>query len=139
VEARIDHVVLWVEDPLRSVLFYEEVVGFPGVRLDEFRDAKVPFPSVRLSNDALIDLMPKAMAPKLSSLPGAAGSAGNKVNHLCFSVSRADYEALRARLAAREVPVPVTMKDSFGAQGHAPEAFYFADPDGNVLEARYYP
>jgi glyoxylase I family protein len=30
------------------------------------------------------------------------------------------------------------MTQSFGARGFAPEAFYFADPDGNVLEARYY-
>lgn len=48
------------------------------------------------------------------------------------------YEALRARLDAAGIAVPVTMKDSFGARGHAPEAFYFADPDGNVLEARWY-
>lgn len=28
----LDHVVIWVEDPLRSVEFFEAVVGFPGVR-----------------------------------------------------------------------------------------------------------
>jgi catechol-2,3-dioxygenase len=30
------------------------------------------------------------------------------------------------------------MSRSFGAQGWAPEAFYFVDPDGNVIEARHY-
>ena len=30
------------------------------------------------------------------------------------------------------------MKQSFGARGLAPQTFYFGDPDGNVLEARYY-
>jgi hypothetical protein len=30
------------------------------------------------------------------------------------------------------------MEKSFGARGLAPETFYFPDPDGNVIEARYY-
>lgn len=135
---RIDHIVLWVEDPLASVAFYEEVVGLSGVRVEEFRAGKVPFPSVRVSGDTILDLMVKKSAPMLNVFPGAAGSAGNKLNHLCFSMSKAEYDALRQRLHARGVSDPFTMKSSFGAQGHAPEAFYFADPDGNVLEARWY-
>lgn len=134
----IDHVVFWVADPLASIDFYRDVLGLDGVRVDEFRAGKAPFPSVRISDDSLIDLMPVRMAPALNALPGAAGSAGNKVNHLCVTMTAADYAALRARLAARGVAAPVTMKDSFGARGRAPEAFYFADPDGNVIEARYY-
>ena len=66
------------------------------------------------------------------------GSAGNLVNHVCFAMSKSEYEALRERLRARGTDVPFTMKGSFGARGEAPEAFYFRDPDGNVLEARYY-
>ena len=27
---------------------------------------------------------------------------------------------------------------SYGARGWAPQDFYFSDPDGNVVEARYY-
>jgi catechol-2,3-dioxygenase len=30
------------------------------------------------------------------------------------------------------------MNRTYGARGWAPEAFYFADPDGNVIEARHY-
>ena len=30
------------------------------------------------------------------------------------------------------------MKESFGARGQAPDAFYFHDPDQNIIEARYY-
>ena len=135
---RVDHVVLWVEEPLRSVEFYEDILGFPGLRVEEFREGKVAFPSVRLSEDSIVDLMPLRMAGFLTSMQGAAGSAGNKVNHLCLSMTKEEYTALRGRLEARGVAMPVTMKDSFGARGHAPEAFYFGDPDGNVLEARYY-
>lgn len=135
---RIDHIVFWVADPLASVAFYERVLGATGERVEQFREGTAPFPSVRISEDALIDLMPMKMAAMLNGLPGAAGSAGNKVNHVCFSMTKAECDALRGRLDAEGVAIPVTMKDSFGARGHAPEAFYFPDPDGNVLEARWY-
>lgn len=134
----VDHLVLWVEDPLRSVEFYERVLGFAGVRVEEFRAGKAPFPSVRIGAETILDLMALATAPRLNALPGAAGSAGNKVNHLCLAMTRAEYQSLRARLGAEGVAIPITMTSSFGAQGFAPEAFYFADPDGNVLEARFY-
>ena len=135
---RIDHIVLWVADPLTSVAFYERVLGAQGVRSEQFREGKAPFPSVRIAEDAIIDLMPMKAAAMLNALPGAAGSAGNRINHVCFALEKPEYDALRARLDAEGIAVPITMKDSFGARGHAPEAFYFADPDGNVLEARWY-
>ncbi|MCB9598309.1 MAG: VOC family protein, partial [Sandaracinaceae bacterium] len=119
---RLDHVVLWVADPLRSVEFYERVVGLEGVRVDAFREGKAPFPSVRISDDSIVDLMSLQAAQLLNSLPGAAGSAGNRVNHLCLAMSQAEYTALRARLADAGVETPVTMKQSFGAGGLAPEA-----------------
>jgi catechol 2,3-dioxygenase-like lactoylglutathione lyase family enzyme len=134
----IDHVVLWVEDPLKSVEFYERVLGVEGVRVEEFRAGKVLFPSLRLCAESLIDLMPLRAAPKLNAIPGAEGSAGNKVNHVCLALGREEYAALRARVDALGLAAPVTMTNSFGARGSAPEAFYFRDPDGNVIEARYY-
>lgn len=135
---RIDHVVLWVADPLRSVEFYTHVLGFEAERLEEFRRGEVPFPSVRLAEDALLDLMPRTAAPGVDAMVRAPGSAGSKLNHLCLSMSKAEYTALRARLDAHGVPVPAGLRDSFGARGLAPETIYFEDPDGNVLEARYY-
>lgn len=134
----IDHIVLWAEDPLRSVTFYEDVLGFAGVRVEEFRAGKVPFPSVRVTSDFIIDLMPLRGAPLLNAVPGAAGSAGNKVNHVCLAMSRGELDALRGRMQAHGVAVAFAMRDSFGARGSAPDAFYFTDPDGNVLEARCY-
>lgn len=137
VNARVDHVVFWVEDPIRSVEFYETVLGFQGVRVEEFRQGKVSFPSVRISDECIIDLMPKTMAPFLNGMPGALGSAGNKTNHFCLAMARSDYSALLAKLEPLGA-VAMTLTNSFGARGQAPEAFYFTDPDGNVLEARYY-
>jgi catechol 2,3-dioxygenase-like lactoylglutathione lyase family enzyme len=138
VQAAIDHVVLWVADPLRAVAFYVDVLGFEGARVDDFREGRAPFPSVRLSPSALIDFMPDAFAPVLDGITGVEGSAGHRVNHLCLTVEHADFEAARARLAEAGVAMGVTMRDSFGARGSAPEAFYFADPDGNVIELRHY-
>ncbi|MEO3784676.1 VOC family protein [Actinocorallia sp. B10E7] len=135
---RLDHVVLWVSDPIRSTRFYQDVLGLQPLRLEEFRAGAVPFPSVRVTDESIIDLMPRTMAESVSSAPGMEGSAGHPVNHLCLSFSRDGFEELRARLEEHGIAVPVTMKDSFGAQGHAPETFYFTDPDGNILEARYY-
>jgi catechol 2,3-dioxygenase-like lactoylglutathione lyase family enzyme len=135
---RLDHIVLWVADPLASVEFYRRVVGLEPMRADEFAGGKAPFPSVRVCDDTIIDLMATKAAPMLDALPGAQGSAGNKLNHICLAMSKAEYDALRGRLDAEGIAVPVTMKHSFGAQGHAPEAIYFGDPDGNVIEARWY-
>lgn len=135
---RMDHVVLWVTDPLRSLEFYEKVVGLPGVRTEEFRAGNVPFPSVRVAEDAIIDLMARAAAPVIDAMLGVEGVAGHSVNHVCLAMTRAEVEALRQRLAEHSVTVSKTMVNSFGARGSAPEAFYFLDPDNNVIEARYY-
>jgi catechol 2,3-dioxygenase-like lactoylglutathione lyase family enzyme len=134
----LDHIVLWVEDPLRAVEFYEKVVGLAGVRVEEFRSGRAPFPSVRISEHSLIDLMARAAAPIVDMMAGADGSAGHSVNHVCLAMTEPDYEALRARLHANGVVASAVMEQSFGARGLAPKAFYFRDPDGNVLEARYY-
>src|SRR2546422_809469 len=121
-EIRFDHLVLWSADPLRAVQFYEEVLGLEGVRVEEFQAGKAPFPSVRVNAETIIDITPPRMAEGLNAQPGMAGSAGNKVNHLCLALGREDYEALRGRLAERGIPVPMTVKDNFGARGWAPEA-----------------
>lgn len=134
---RIDHVVLWVEDPLASVKFFVEVVGCEAVRLDEFRERKVGFPSVRIADDAIIDLIPRAAVPTIEKIPGAAGTAGHKTNHICLAMTKAEFDALRARIDALGIK-PHVSTNQYGAQGLAPEAFYFKDLDGNVLEARYY-
>jgi glyoxylase I family protein len=135
---RLDHVVLWVEDPLRSVEFFEKVVGLPGMRVDEFRAKQTMFPSVRICEDTILDLMPRAAAPKVNAVPGAAGTAGHPTNHICLAMSEAEFDALQLRLTAAGTPAALMMERQSGARGVAPRAFYFKDPDGNVLEARYY-
>ncbi|WP_320772760.1 VOC family protein [Streptomyces sp. CRN 30] len=136
--ARLDHVVLWVRDPLAAVGFYEKTLGTEPLRATEFAAGTVPFPSVRLNEETIFDLMPLAMAERMRMLPDAAGSAGHPVNHVCVSLPEAAFEALHGRLEDQGVPVSEFSHDSFGARGMARRSFYFTDPDGNIFEARHY-
>lgn len=136
----IDHVVLWVDDPARALAFYVEVVGLAAVRGEEFARGEAPFPSVRVGERSLIDLMARVGAEVVRAFTGEHGerAAGGRLNHVCLAMGAGELAALRERLAAggvgiTEVPVP-----SFGARGHSSAAFYFQDPDGNVVEARIY-
>ena len=125
----MDHIVLWTKDPRPAMDFYARVVGLDPLRYDEFEAGEAPFPSVRVSEDSIIDLMPVEMAQ---------GGSVNPVNHVCFALSRAEYDALDQRLHAAGVDTSVRSTHSYGARGWAPQTYYFADPDGNVIEARYY-
>lgn len=134
----LDHIVLWVDDPLKSVDFYAGVLGLTAMRLDEFRAKQVMYPSVRVNDATIIDLIPRAAAPQVNAIPGAAGTAGHLNNHVCLAMTEAEFGELQARLTAAGVAFGRFMEQQFGARGTAPKAFYFRDPDGNVLEARYY-
>lgn len=114
--------------------FYTRVVGLTPERFAEFEAGEAPFPSVRVCDDSIIDLMPVEMA----SSAVAEGSAGHRLNHVCLALSKGEYDALDARLQAAGVDTGARLTHSFGARGWAPQTYYFADPDGNVVEARYY-
>ncbi|WSQ08305.1 VOC family protein [Streptomyces sp. NBC_01231] len=135
---RLDHVVLWVHDPVASADFYEKTLGMEPVRLTDFAAGAAPFPSVRLNDETILDLMPLSTAEHMKMVPGAADSAGHPVNHVCLAMPGDEFETLRARLEERAVPVSDISYDSFGARGMARRSFYFRDSDGNVFEARHY-
>ena len=137
-DVRLDHLVCWVSDQHRALDFYEQVVGLPGVRTEEFREGKASFPSVRVTDETIIDLMPQEAAMRIDQGTGVNGSAGHPVNHFCLAFSREHFDALQDRLVKHGVEVTGTGSHSFGAQGIAPGVIYFPDPDGNVIEARYY-
>lgn len=135
---RLDHVVLWTRSPRASMDFYTRVVGLEPVRFAEFEAGEAPFPSVRVCVDSIIDLMPAEGVSATETLTGNQGSAGHPVNHVCLAMSKAEYDALDQRLQAEGVDTGARLNRSFGARGWAPQGYYFADPDGNVIEARYY-
>ncbi|MEV0221258.1 VOC family protein [Streptomyces sp. NPDC050704] len=135
---RLDHVVLWVRDPVASADFYEKALGLEPIRVTEFAAGQASFPSVRLNEETIFDLAPLSMAARMDVVPGAADSAGHPVNHVCLSFSEDDFDTLRARLKERAVPLSDFTHDAFGARGMAKRSFYFRDPDGNIFEARHY-
>ena len=53
----LDHAVLWVESANRSLEFYVDVLGLTSVRAQDFEDGKARFPSVRLNEGTIFDLM----------------------------------------------------------------------------------
>jgi catechol 2,3-dioxygenase-like lactoylglutathione lyase family enzyme len=135
---RLDHVVVWTKDPRVAMDFYSRVVGLEPVRFAEFEAGEAPFPSVRICADSIIDLSPLGSAGPTETLTRVAGSAGHPVNHVCLALSKSEYDALDGRLRAEGVDTSARLNGSYGARGVAPQNFYFRDPDGNVVEARYY-
>ena len=133
----IDHVVLWVDGPKISLGFFVDVVGLRPVRKQEFEEGTAPFPSVRLNDMTILDLMDRNAVTLVQNFTG--GDAGGRpINHICLSMNAADYSALTARLVAQAVDLMPGGEHSFGAQGLAERSAYFCDPDGNVIEIRHY-
>jgi glyoxylase I family protein len=135
----IDHVVLWVESPERALAFYVELLGLAPERIEEYRAGLTGFPSVRLNETAILDLMERQKVAAVRAFTGGgAASGGTPINHVCLAMTPADYAALTARLKQAGVEVRSAGERPFGAQGHAEESVYFQDPDGNVIEIRHY-
>jgi catechol 2,3-dioxygenase-like lactoylglutathione lyase family enzyme len=117
----LDHLVLTVADVERSLAWYCGELGLEGVRVEEWREGEVPFPSVRIDDTTIIDLL--------------AGERGEQnVDHICLVVEPTDLAVLAAAGRFDVVGGPARL---FGAQGEG-EGLYVRDPDGNVVELRHY-
>ncbi|MET7929856.1 MULTISPECIES: VOC family protein [Streptomyces] len=117
-----DHLVLNVGDVERALAFYAGRLGLQPVRVAEWRAGKVPFPSVRITPETVIDLVSR---PRGES----------NVDHICLTVEPLDWDEFikSETFTVLEGPVP-----RFGARGDA-TSVYIQDPDGNTVELRWYP
>lgn len=116
----IDHVVFVVADAERSLAWYVDVLGCAPERVEQWRAGDVPFPSVRISETAVIDL-----------LEGTRD--GTNVDHVALTVdSDTDLDAVAGAIAGADGPHP-----RWGAFGHG-TSWYLRDPDDNVVELKTY-
>jgi catechol 2,3-dioxygenase-like lactoylglutathione lyase family enzyme len=116
-----DHLVLRCTDVEAALAWYVDELGLPEVRVAEWRNGEAPFPSVRISRETIIDLIPRR-----------GEVAEPNVDHLCLVV--ADISPITPD-RFRIVDGPATR---YGAQGDG-TSVYVLDPDDNVIELRSYP
>jgi catechol 2,3-dioxygenase-like lactoylglutathione lyase family enzyme len=118
-----DHLVLLTPDVERSLAWYCDELGLEPVRVEEWRRGDAPFPSVRIDESTLIDLL-------------AAERSGTNVDHVCLVIEPTDLAAL-ARSGRFDVVGDGPAEGLFGARGYA-TSLYVRDPDGNTVELRSY-
>jgi catechol 2,3-dioxygenase-like lactoylglutathione lyase family enzyme len=117
----LDHVVLNVADTRRSVAWYRDSLGLEVLRLGEWEAGHVFFPSVRIDDTTIIDIL-------------ESERSGENVDHVCVVVADdVDEIAASGRFDVVEGPAA-----RWGAQGDG-RSVYVRDPDGNIIELRNYP
>ena len=119
----LDHLVLNCADVEASLRWYCDELGLEPVRVDDWRSGTSPFPSVRVNEATIIDLL-------------AAEPSGTNVDHLCLVVDPVDLDAVAAS-GRFHVVGDGPVEGLFGARGLA-TSLYVRDPDGNTIELRVY-
>jgi len=116
-----DHLVLRCRDIDTTLAWYHDNLGLAPVRVDEWRDGKVPFPSMRVNEHTIVDLLP-------------GDTADGRLDHVCLVVEPLDLAALAASGRFEVLDGP---DERYGARGNG-TSLYIRDPDGLTVELRYY-
>lgn len=116
----IDHVVFTARDIEELVAWYSSTLGLEAERLDEWRAGQVPFTSIRISAETIIDLV-------------RGERTGENVLHIAMEVDE-DIDELAESGRFDIIDGPSTL---FGARGSG-RGIYLRDPAGNVIELRSY-
>jgi catechol 2,3-dioxygenase-like lactoylglutathione lyase family enzyme len=127
-----DHLVLNVADVERSLAFYTGPLGLAAERVDDWRAGKFPFPSVRINERTILDLVGK---PHGGSTERSLRGEQSNVDHFCLVVEPLDWQEVIDAGTFTVLEGPVGRS---GARGDA-TSIYVADPDGNSIELRWYP
>jgi catechol 2,3-dioxygenase-like lactoylglutathione lyase family enzyme len=116
-----DHIVLRCADVETTLTWYTGQLGLAGVRVDEWRRGRVPFPSVRVNDATIIDLI-------------EGPQDDGRLDHFCLVLEPSDLDALVASGSFDVLEGPVLR---YGARGDG-HSVYVRDPVGAVVELRCY-
>ena len=117
----LDHVVVICSDVEASLAFYGGVLGLESIDVDEWRNGKAFFPSVRVDESTILDL--------LEGQP-----TGKNTDHICLVLEPTDLHELAKRPELNVVEGPV---ERGGARGKG-WSIYVLDPDGHLIELKQY-
>jgi len=117
----VDHIVVKCSDIEASLRWYRDQLGLREERVGEWRAGSAPFPSVRVSDDFVIDLFD-------------ASPSGSNLDHFCLVTARETVDAVAGDDRFDVVDGP---GERWGAHGVG-WSVYVTDPDGNVVELRSY-
>jgi len=117
----LDHVVLLCRDVDASLAYYCGQLGLESLDVKAWRQGKAPFPSVRVSADTIIDLMP-------------GEPDGRNADHICLVIETTDLHALAERSELNPVKGPVQRSGAHGLGW----SLYVVDPDLHLIELKHY-
>jgi catechol 2,3-dioxygenase-like lactoylglutathione lyase family enzyme len=117
----LDHLVLVCAEVEVTLAWYRDLLGLEGVRVDQWRRGEAPFPSVRVDDATIIDLIP-------------GEPVDGRLDHFCVVVEPTDLAAIAesGEFVVVDGPGP-----RFGARGIG-TSLYVRDPDGTIVELRHY-
>lgn len=124
----LDHIVLNVADVERSLAFYSGTLGMPAERVEAWRRGELRFPSVRVNEATIIDLV---------HAPVEAGDRTENLAHFCLVTDDADLDAVAKELTSAGIVIERGPGMRSGTRGNA-LSLYFRDPDENLIELRTY-
>jgi len=117
----VDHLVLNCADIETTLAWYVDRLGLSPVRVDEWRNGNAPFPSVRVNEHTIIDLV-------------SGDPSDGRLDHFCLVIAPTNLDELAASGDFEVLDGP---SKRFGARGDG-TSLYVRDPDGTTVELRYY-
>jgi catechol-2,3-dioxygenase len=119
--ASIAHLVVTVADCHEAIGFYARLFGLVGLEGDDLLPGCGHHRVLRLPSGQRLVLTEPAERPD-PTRPGM---------HQAYRIGRSRREAIRARLAARQIEIDSEQQDR---PEEAADTFYFRDPDGNRVQ-----
>ncbi|HEY1294827.1 MAG TPA: VOC family protein [Chloroflexota bacterium] len=124
----LDHIVLDVADIQKSLDFYQRTLGLAAERVEAWKRGDVGFPSLRINESTIIDLV---------SAGASQSATRTNLAHFCLVTDSPNLDEAVRTLTAAGVEVETGPARRSGARGDA-LSIYFRDPDQNLIELRTY-